>query len=60
MPVAGDDLEAVEVAAQLVRDAGLEPVIVPLARAMQFAPGTPLFGRALPAQQLREQLGAAQ
>jgi 8-hydroxy-5-deazaflavin:NADPH oxidoreductase len=60
MPVAGDDLEAIEVAAQLVRDAGLEPVIVALARAMQFAPGTPLFGRALPAQQLRKQLGAAQ
>jgi predicted dinucleotide-binding enzyme len=60
MPVAGDDPEAVQVASQLVRDAGLEPVVVPLARAMQFAPGTPLFGSALPAHELRTQLGAAQ
>jgi len=60
MPVAGDDAEAVRVASQLVRDAGLEPVVVPLARAMDFAPGTALFGKALPVAELRKQLGVAQ
>jgi 8-hydroxy-5-deazaflavin:NADPH oxidoreductase len=60
MPIAGDDAEALRVAAQLVRDTGLEPVMVPLARAMDFAPGTPLFGKATPVAQLRKQLGVAQ
>jgi 8-hydroxy-5-deazaflavin:NADPH oxidoreductase len=60
MPVAGDDPDAVKVASQLVRDAGLEPVIVPLARAMDFAPGTALFGKAIPVAELRKQLGVAQ
>jgi len=60
MPVAGDDKEALKVAEKLVRDAGFEPVVVPLARAMDFAPGTPLFGRALPVSELRQRLGIAQ
>src|SRR5262245_22749906 len=60
MPVAGDDPEAVKVAVQLVRDAGVEPVVLPLARAMEFAPGTPLFGRAFPVGELRKRLGTAQ
>jgi 8-hydroxy-5-deazaflavin:NADPH oxidoreductase len=60
MPVAGDDPEAVKLASQLVRDAGLEPVVVPLARAMDFAPGTALFGKAIPVSELRKQLGVAQ
>jgi predicted dinucleotide-binding enzyme len=58
MPLAGDDPQAVKVASQLVRDAGFEPVVVPLARASAFAPGTPLFGRATPVDELRQQLGA--
>jgi predicted dinucleotide-binding enzyme len=59
MPLAGDDPDAVRVAAQLVRAAGAEPVVVPLARAMEFAPGTALFARALPVNELRTKLGAA-
>jgi 8-hydroxy-5-deazaflavin:NADPH oxidoreductase len=60
MPVAGDDAEAVKMASQLVRDAGVEPVVVPLARAMDFAPGTPLFGKAFPVGELRKRLGMSQ
>ena len=56
MPLAGDDAQAVKVASQLVRDAGFEPVVVPLARAMDFAPGTALFGRAIPVDELRTRL----
>ena len=58
--IAGDDPEAMKVAAQLVRDAGYEPVPVPLARAVEFAPGADLFGRALPVSELRKALGVAQ
>src|SRR5215472_4964394 len=60
MPVAGDDPEAVQVAVQFVRDAGAEPVVLPLARAMEFAPGTPLFAKAFPVGELRKRLGMAQ
>lgn len=56
MPLAGDDAQAVKLASQLVRDAGFEPVVVPLARAMDFAPGTALFGRAMPVDELRKTL----
>jgi predicted dinucleotide-binding enzyme len=60
MPVAGDDPEAVKIASQLARDAGVEPVVLPLSRAMDFAPGTPLFGKAFPAGELRKRLGMTQ
>ncbi|HWB47030.1 MAG TPA: NAD(P)-binding domain-containing protein [Hyphomicrobiaceae bacterium] len=60
MPIAGDDKDAVAVASQLARDAGVEPVVVPLVKASAFAPGTPLFGKAVPASELRKQLGVAQ
>jgi predicted dinucleotide-binding enzyme len=60
MPLAGDDPRAVQIASQLVRDTGLEPVAVPLVRAMDFAPGTPLFPSALPVSELRAKLGVAQ
>ncbi|MGZ5125852.1 MAG: NADPH-dependent F420 reductase [Burkholderiales bacterium] len=59
MPVAGDDAQAVKVATQLVRDAGFEPVVVPLARASEFAPGTPIFGKPTPVDELRKYLGVA-
>ena len=58
--IAGDDAEAMKVAAQLVRDAGYEPVAVPFARATEFAPGAELFGRALSASELRKALGVPQ
>jgi predicted dinucleotide-binding enzyme len=60
IPIAGDDPGAMKVAAQLVRDAGFEPVAVPLARAVDFAPGAELFGRALPVSELRKALGVTQ
>lgn len=59
IPMAGDDPQAVKIASQLVRDAGFEPVVVPLARAMAFAPGTPLFGKGLPVDELRGRLEPA-
>lgn len=58
VPLAGDDREALEVAARLVKEAGFEPVIVgPLARAREFDPGTPVFGKGLTARELRRSLG---
>jgi predicted dinucleotide-binding enzyme len=57
IPVAGDDAGAVAMASRLVRDAGFEPVAVPLAQAQDFAPGTPLFDRATPVDELRKRLG---
>src|SRR5262245_28900402 len=54
IPLAGDDSEAVDVAAQLVRDAGFEPVIVgPLVRGKQFEPNTPPYNTGLSAKELR-------
>src|SRR5215472_1198560 len=59
IPIAGDDERAVEVASQLVRDAGFEPVAVPLARAQEFAQGGPLYGQQLTGKVLRERFGLA-
>jgi hypothetical protein len=58
--IASDDPGAMKVAAQLVRDAGFEPVEVPLARAKEFAPPAPLFGKGLPVSELRKALGVTQ
>ncbi|HUN70412.1 MAG TPA: NADPH-dependent F420 reductase, partial [Burkholderiales bacterium] len=45
MPIAGDDANAIAVASRLVRDVGLEPVLVgPLAKGKYLIPGTPLAG----------------
>ncbi len=58
VPVAGDDAEAVEVAALLVRDAGFEPVVVgPLARASEFDRGTPVWVSGMTAAEVRAALG---
>lgn len=57
VPIAADDPEALRVGAKLVRDAGFEPVAVPLARAKEFAPGGPLMGQALPVSELKKRLG---
>jgi predicted dinucleotide-binding enzyme len=59
MPVAGDDAQAIAIATQLVRDVGFEPVVVPLARANDFAPGTPLYGKASSVDEWRKYLGVA-
>jgi len=57
VPLAGDDAQAVEVAAQLVRDAGCEPVIVGnLAAATSFQRGGPGFRANTTAPELRRLL----
>ena len=54
MPIAGDDSEAIEVASQLIRDLGYEPVLVGgLAMGRYLLPGTPLAGEHTP-DEIRE------
>jgi predicted dinucleotide-binding enzyme len=58
VPLAGDDDEALEVAARLVTDAGFDPVVVgPLVRARDFDPGTRVYNTGMTAVQLRAALG---
>jgi len=58
MPIASDDAEAMRVAAELVRDAGCDPVIVGnLAAAAAFQPGGPGFRAHLTGPELRRRLG---
>ena len=58
VPLAGDDVRAVQVAAQLVRDAGCEPVMVgDLAAATRFQRGGPGFRANTTAPELRRLLG---
>jgi predicted dinucleotide-binding enzyme len=60
VPLAGDDPEALDIAARLVTDAGFEPVVVgPLARAREFDIGTSVYGQGLTAAELRRRLGLA-
>jgi predicted dinucleotide-binding enzyme len=57
VPIAGDDVAAVQVAAGLVRDAGFDPVIVgDLKAASQFQMGGPGFGQQVTAAELRQKL----
>jgi predicted dinucleotide-binding enzyme len=57
IPIAGDDAQAVEVAAQLVRDAGFDPVFAGgLAEARRFQRGAPGYGPSANAAELREKL----
>ena len=49
MPIAGDDKKALEVASQLVREAGFEPIVVGgLDMGKYLMPGTPLAGEHTP------------
>ncbi len=49
MPIAGDDPKAIEIASMLVREVGLEPVLIgPLAMGRHLIPGTPLGGEHTP------------
>lgn len=58
IPLAGDDAQALDVAQQLVRDAGFEPVVVgPLSRAREFDVGTRVYTELMTAPQLRAALG---
>jgi predicted dinucleotide-binding enzyme len=57
VPIASDDAEAAEITAQLVRDMGLDPVIVgPLTRAKEFDRGSPIWETGASAQEIREAL----
>lgn len=57
IPIAGDDAQAVDVAAKLVRDAGFEPVVVgKLADASKFQQGARGYGQNVGAAELRRTL----
>jgi predicted dinucleotide-binding enzyme len=60
VPIAGDDREAVRVAALLVSDAGFDPVLVgKLADARRFQRGEPGYGQQVSAAELRQKLSLA-
>ena len=61
VPIAGDDPEAVRVAAALVRDAGFDPVVVgKLADARLFQRGGPGYGQQVSAAELKQKLSLPQ
>jgi 8-hydroxy-5-deazaflavin:NADPH oxidoreductase len=61
VPIAGDDQEAVQIAAGLVRDAGFEPVVVgKLADAKLFQRGGPGYGQPVSAAELKQKLSLQQ
>ena len=56
--IAGNDRDALEIVAQLVRDAGFDPVIVgPLARGKEFEPDTPPYNTGMSGRDLRTLFG---
>jgi hypothetical protein len=60
VPIAGDDAEAVKVAAGLVRDAGFDPVVVGnLKDASRFQMGGPGYGQRVSAAELKQKLSLA-
>ena len=60
VPIAGDDPEAVQVAAGLVRDAGFDAVEVgKLADARRFQRGAPGYGQNVAAAELKQKLSLA-
>jgi len=61
VPIAGDDQDAVRVAAALVRDAGFDPVVVgKLADAKLFQRGGPGYGQQVSAAELKQILSLPQ
>jgi len=57
IPLAGNDAEAMQIAAQLVSDAGFDPVRVgDLSRAREFDYGTPVYVQSMTAAELRKAL----
>lgn len=57
IPLAGDDAEALAIAAQLVRDAGFEPVIAgPLPRGKEFEPQMRAYNTAMSGRDMRRVL----
>lgn len=60
IPIAGDDPEALKVAAGLVSDAGFDPVVVgSLKDARRIQRGNPGYGQAVSAAELKQKLGLA-
>jgi 8-hydroxy-5-deazaflavin:NADPH oxidoreductase len=60
IPIAGDDPEAMQIAARLVRDAGFDPVVVgKLEDARRFQRGEPGYGQSLTAAELKQKLSLA-
>jgi hypothetical protein len=58
IPLASDDRAALDVAGQLVRDAGLDPVPVePLSRGKELEPGTKAYNTGMSGAELRRILG---
>src|SRR5229473_1803666 len=58
VPLAADDEAALKIAVRLVEDAGFEPVVVgKLSQAKKFDVGTPMYGKAHTARELRRSLG---
>jgi predicted dinucleotide-binding enzyme len=54
IPLASDDRDALDVAAQLVRDAGFDPVpLEPLARGRDFEPGTKPYNTGMSGPEVR-------
>jgi predicted dinucleotide-binding enzyme len=54
IPLASDDQEALVVAADLVRDAGFEPVVIgALARGKEFEPNTPPYNTGMTGRELQ-------
>jgi 8-hydroxy-5-deazaflavin:NADPH oxidoreductase len=57
IPIAGDDREGVEAAAELVKRAGLDPVVVGgLSASKLFDVGTAVYATSAPAKEIREKL----
>jgi predicted dinucleotide-binding enzyme len=60
IPLASDDRDALETASRLVRDAGLDPVIVGnLVRGREFEPDTPPYNTGMSGEKLRQYFGQA-
>jgi hypothetical protein len=58
IPLASDDADALDVTAELVRDAGFDPVIVgPLSRGREFEPNTPMYNTGKSGRELRAFFG---
>lgn len=57
IPIAGDDAQAVQTAAGLIREAGFDPVVVgKLADARRFQRGQPGYGQPVSAAELKQKL----
>jgi 8-hydroxy-5-deazaflavin:NADPH oxidoreductase len=58
IPLASDDTQALQTAAELVRDAGFDPVVVgPLGRGKEFEPDTKPYNTGMSGQELRVLFG---